>query len=151
MCDRFGLAASNEVEHVPLLETSRRMSAVRQSGTSAELQVRRALSRIGLRYRLNVRSLPGSPDLANVRQRFAVFVHGCFWHRHRDCPYATMPKTNKAFWTEKFDANVRRDDRAKKSLRERGFRVIVVWECEARAQRLVELLSKALKGVDRCS
>jgi DNA mismatch endonuclease, patch repair protein len=122
------------------------MKAVRQAATLAELEVRRALSSIGFRYRVNVTSLPGSPDVANVRRKFAVFVHGCFWHRHPGCRHTTTPKTNCAFWHDKFAANVHRDRRAKKALERRGFRVIVVWECEARTQRrLLGKLSAALR------
>lgn len=101
----------------------------------------------GLKYRINVRSLPGSPDLANKSRKFAVFVHGCFWHRHARCRYATVPKTNVQFWLDKFEANVRRDRKARKALEKRGFRVIVVWECDLRTQRLGKKLSDALSGI----
>jgi DNA mismatch endonuclease (patch repair protein) len=122
------------------------MKAVRQAGTVAELQVRRVLSGFGLRYRVNVTSLPGSPDIANGKRQFAVFVHGCFWHRHPRCRYATTPRTNRAFWISKFAANVSRDRKAKKALEQRGFHVVVVWECEARSQRLIKKLLDALSG-----
>lgn len=122
---------------------------MRQAGTLAELEVRRVLSSMGVRYRVNVNSLPGSPDVANIRRQFAVFVHGCFWHRHPGCRYATTPKTNRAFWADKFAANVSRDRRAKKALERRGFHVVVVWECEARSQRLVKKLFDALSGTTR--
>jgi DNA mismatch endonuclease, patch repair protein len=135
--------------HVPRPETSRRMKSVRQAGTLAELAVRRALSSFGFRYRVNVKSLPGSPDVANVKRGFAVFAHGCFWHRHPGCRYATTPKTNRAFWIDKLKANVCRDLRAKKDLERRGFRVIVVWECEARTQRVEKKLLDALRGIPR--
>ena len=108
------------------------MKSVRQVGTAPELAVRRALSFRGVRYRLNVRSLPGSPDIANMREHFAIFVHGCFWHRHPGCRYATTPKTNVPFWSRKFAANIQRDQAKLQALRTRAIRVLVVWECQTR-------------------
>ena len=106
---------------------------VRQKGTSAELAVARALRELGLAYRLNVKALPGSPDFANQRRKWAVFVHGCYWHHHTGCRRATVPKTNAAFWRGKFRDNRARDARAIRALRRAGFRVAIVWECEALA------------------
>jgi len=106
------------------------MRRVRQRGTPAEKIVANACREAGLRYRLNVRSLPGSPDLANKKDRWAIFVNGCFWHQHRGCPKATMPKRNAAFWKEKFTANRRRDAAKIEALHSLGFRVEVVWECQ---------------------
>lgn len=126
---------------------SRRMAAVRQAGTTPELRVRQALRALGIRYRTNVRTLPGSPDLVNVRRGFAILVHGCFWHRHPRCPMATMPKRRRPFWLQKFRANVRRDSRTKKALEARGLRVVVVWECETREPLLHELVKRRLPAV----
>src|SRR4051812_48896360 len=89
--------------------TSARLGRIRQKGTKAELTVRAAISRLRLRYRVENRDLPGSPDLANRKHAWAVFVHGCFWHRHRGCRRTTTPKNNASFWKAKFVANVRRD------------------------------------------
>lgn len=110
--------------------TSLRLSRIRQRGTKPELEVRRALSRLGIRYRVENRDLPGSPDLANRRKRWAVFVHGCYWHSHPGCSRATLPKRNRAFWEAKFEANRQRDARALQDLRARGFRTLVIWECK---------------------
>jgi DNA mismatch endonuclease, patch repair protein len=107
------------------------MQRVRQRGTPAEKAVAAACRELGLRYRLNVSSLPGSPDLANKARRWAIFVHGCFWHRHRGCKKATTPKRNARFWREKFEANVARDARKIIELRAAGYKVIVIWQCEA--------------------
>jgi DNA mismatch endonuclease (patch repair protein) len=85
---------------------------------------------LGLRYRLNVKSLPGSPDLSNKKNRWAIFVHGCFWHRHPGCPRTTTPKRNAHFWREKFEANRKRDATKIVALEAAGFTVAVVWECE---------------------
>ncbi len=111
-------------------EISLRMGNIRQSGTDPELRVRRAATAVGLRYRLDNRDLPGSPDLANRRQKWAVFVHGCFWHRHSGCRKATTPKSNRDFWTAKFARNQTRDQRVATELQSLGFSVVVVWECE---------------------
>lgn len=106
------------------------MRRVRQKGTLAEKIVANICRELGLRYRLNVRSLPGSPDLANKTKRWAIFVHGCFWHQHEGCPKATMPKRNARFWRDKFEANRERDARKTRTLRSAGFKVAIVWECE---------------------
>ena len=110
--------------------TSRRMAAIRQVGTSAELLVRKLLLDIGLRYRLRNRELPGSPDIANRRRRWVVFVNGCFWHHHENCKLATVPKRNREFWLVKFKANRARDARNQRRLMEMGFKVTTVWQCE---------------------
>jgi DNA mismatch endonuclease (patch repair protein) len=107
------------------------MQRVRQSGTPAEDEVARICRALGLSYRRNVRTLPGSPDLANKARRWVIFVNGCFWHAHTGCKKATVPKRNNRFWTTKFDANRRRDAKKIKDLRTLGYRVILVWECEA--------------------
>lgn len=106
------------------------MKRVRQSGTPAELVVAEACRSLGLSYRLNVRSLPGSPDLANKTRRWAIFVNGCYWHHHTGCTRGTVPKRNREFWTEKFQGNRRRDAAKIRQLRASGFRVLLVWECE---------------------
>jgi DNA mismatch endonuclease (patch repair protein) len=111
--------------------TAFRMSRVRRSGTRAEKLVVRALRAAGHCYRRNVRKLPGSPDFANRTRRWVVFVNGCFWHHHKGCRRGSVPKTNENFWREKFAANRRRDARAVRELRRRGFKVLLVWECEA--------------------
>ncbi len=121
------------------------MSRVRQKGTQAELVVASVLRSIGVAYRLNVRSLPGSPDFANKSRRWAIFVHGCFWHRHSGCYKATIPKANRQFWLTKFSTNRIRDARAIRALRADRFRVIVVWECEIAQNDLASRLSKLLK------
>lgn len=106
------------------------MSLIRSSNTTPEMILRRALHRRGLRYTLRNRDLPGKPDLVFRRQRVAVFVHGCFWHRHEGCKVATTPKSNTSFWQQKFDRNVERDFRVRLQLEEMGWRVEVVWECQ---------------------
>lgn len=123
------------------------MGRVRQHGTGPELEVRRALRDLGVSYRLNVRGLPGSPDIANRRRGFAIFVHGCYWHRHAGCRRATTPKRNRDFWLAKFEANLARDARNIEALRAAGFRVLVVWECETgQPNRLIGALRSFLRS-----
>ena len=114
----------------PSGSVSRRMGSVRQRGTKPERTLRSALFASGLRYRVNQRSLPGSPDIVFSGARVAVFVNGCFWHHHRGCPRATIPKTNTLFWMEKFAANRSRDAAVRRSLIAQGWFVRTVWECE---------------------
>jgi DNA mismatch endonuclease, patch repair protein len=118
-------------------QIARRMSLVRRRGTAPELRVRSALSAMGLHYRTQNRDLPGKPDLANRSKKWAVFVHGCFWHQHPGCPKATVPKTNRHFWRAKFSANRRRDARVCAELLALGFSVITVWECETRTRSAI--------------
>lgn len=108
------------------------MSRIRGGDTTPEKAVRSALHRMGYRFRLRVRELPGSPDIVLPRYRTVIFVHGCFWHRHPRCSFAYTPKSRVEFWQDKFEANVARDRRTSRSLRARGWRVIVVWECQTR-------------------
>lgn len=111
---------------------SRIMRAVRRENTTPELTVRRILHSLGLRFRLHRKDLPGTPDIVLPRHRTAIFVHGCFWHRHEGCSLASTPKTRADFWRAKFEQNVRRDHRNVNALLDRGWQVLTVWECEAR-------------------
>ncbi len=113
------------------------MSRVKAKDTKPELSVRRLAHGLGYRYRLHRRDLPGSPDLVFPGRRKALFVHGCFWHRHQGCRKTTMPKTRAKFWQRKFDDNVRRDERVIAALRDLGWDVLVVWECETSDENLL--------------
>lgn len=124
--------------------TSKRLSRIRQHGTTAELDVRRRVHALGHRFRTKNRDLPGSPDLANRRRGWIIFVHGCFWHRHPGCRKATVPRRNRAFWLQKFDANRRRDRATLRQLRTAGYRTLVVWECQVRWRRLSVTLPRFL-------
>jgi DNA mismatch endonuclease (patch repair protein) len=106
------------------------MQRQRPRDTRAELVVRSLLHRLGRRFRVVNRDLPGSPDAANRRHRWAVFVHGCYWHQHPGCPRATVPRRNRDFWEAKFRANRERDERVEAQLTETGYAVVTVWECE---------------------
>ena len=119
------------------------MARVRQRGTTPELVVASVLRKLGFAYRRNVRALAGSPDFANRKRGWAIYVQGCFWHHHTGCVRATVPKANQAFWRDKFTTNRRRDAKAIRTLRRLGFRVVMVWECETRE---VERLTARLEG-----
>lgn len=106
------------------------MAKVRGRDTAIERRLRSALHRLGFRFRLNVKTLPGSPDIVFPRYKKVVFVHGCFWHRHKGCKRAALPKTNIDFWRLKLRANEDRDRAVAKLLRDTGWGVLVVWQCQ---------------------
>lgn len=109
---------------------SANMARIRGRDTGPEIAVRKALHAGGFRYRLHRRDLPGTPDILLIRQRIAIFVHGCYWHRHEGCRNATTPATRTDFWEAKFAANVERDARNAAALEAAGWKVVVIWECE---------------------
>jgi DNA mismatch endonuclease, patch repair protein len=109
---------------------SRIMASVPQRNSKPEVCLRRELFRRGYRYRLHVKSLPGTPDVVLPKFKLLIFIHGCFWHRHSGCRLTTNPSTRSAFWNAKFLANVQRDDRKRLQLRKLGWKSVVVWQCE---------------------
>jgi DNA mismatch endonuclease (patch repair protein) len=111
------------------------MSMIKSSGTKPEEAVRKYLFSKGLRYRKNVKTLPGKPDIVLPKYKTIVFVNGCFWHGHKGCKYFVMPKTNVEFWTEKITKNIARDEITYKKLQNMGWNVIVVWECELKKDK----------------
>lgn len=123
---------------------SRMMSAIRGKDTLPEMVVRRFLHGLGYRYRIHRKDLPGKPDLVLPRLKVCIFVHGCFWHRHPGCAFATTPKTRPEFWNEKFQKNVARDLANIGALDAAGWRVLIVWECELKndPETLVRLEQK---------
>lgn len=130
---------------------SRLMSRVRRRDTSAELSVGRILRGLSAAYRKDVRSLPGTPDFANRSRRWAVFVNGCFWHRHTGCRRGAPPKSNTDFWGPKLARNRQRDAEAIEALRRDGFVVAVIWECEVEEAegRLRRMLHRAGRRAPR--
>ena len=123
------------------------MSRIRSRDTGPEVVLRSLLLRAGLRFRLHAKKLPGRPDIVLPKYKTAIFVHGCFWHRHAGCRNATTPSTRAEFWQEKFDGNVRRDARNRADLKAAGWTVMTVWECElkANAEDVVRKLSRELR------
>jgi len=108
------------------------MSRIRGKDTKPELVVRKILFKNGYRYRLHSNRVVGKPDIIFEKRKKIIFVHGCFWHRHENCKYSTLPKTNKSFWNRKFDDNVRRDKYVRKQLLEMGYELMVIWECQTK-------------------
>ncbi len=128
---------------------SRIMRNVKGRDTLPERKARTALHRAGFRYRLHVSSLPGKPDIVLPKHRTVIFVHGCFWHRHIGCSRTTAPKRNADFWQDKFAANIKRDRRNARSLKQLGWRVYILWECvvanEKKLASFVRRLERTLK------
>lgn len=118
------------------------MSRVGGKNTTPEIRVRKAVHALGLRFSLHRKDLPGKPDIVLRRWKTVIFVHGCFWHRHPGCRKASMPKSRKKYWSEKFDANVERDKHNQAALEDMGWRVLVVWECETKdPEKLSDMLA----------
>ena len=136
------------IDHVSSKQRSRNMAAVRSSGTGPELAVRSILHRLGLRFRLRQKSLPGTPDIVLKRYATVVFVHGCFWHGH-NCHRGKVPSTRQEFWLPKLRRNKERDRENAKQLDLLGWRVLNVWECELRdKERLKQELAIAFQKAD---
>lgn len=130
-------------------QRSRTMSRIRSKNTKPELLVRRFLYANGFRYRVNVRTLPGSPDIVLKKYRTVIFIHGCFWHSH-SCQQGRLPQTNVDFWTRKLTRNKERDSDVREKLRQLGWKTMIVWECQLKPavcqqtlQEVVYLLNKA--------
>ena len=132
------------VDNLSPVERSSLMRRVRGKDTKPEIAVRRVAHALGYRFRLHRRDLPGSPDIVFPKLRKAIFVHGCYWHRH-DCKKATVPKSNVSFWQNKFEANIERDRRNLVSLSEMGWLTMIVWQCETeKEENIAEMISNFL-------
>lgn len=125
------------------------MRAIQGADTQPEMQVRRYLHAVGLRFRLHDRSLLGRPDIVFPRRKVAIFVHGCFWHQHPGCPYATTPATRAAFWQAKFTANKTRDALAVDGLETLGWRVFTIWECQTKDELTLDALAWSILAVEQ--
>lgn len=123
---------------------SKNMSKIKSHDTSIEIKVRKYLFSQGFRYRKNVKSLPGKPDIVLSKYKTVIFINGCFWHRHPGCKYATTPSSHQEFWQKKFTANVKNDQKNHKLLTESGWNVIVLWECEIEHD-FVNLMTNIIK------
>lgn len=135
------------MDHVAPEKRSEIMRLVKGKDTKPELVVRQLLHRMGYRYRLHRRDLPGKPDIVFASKKKAIFVHGCFWHRHPGCRWTTMPKTKVEFWERKFESNVTRDSRTLAELKSHGWDVLIVWQCETRdLESLADTLQKFLRN-----
>ena len=137
------------MDHLEPSARSRLMAGVRQRDTKPELILRSALHRLGYRYRVNQRRLPGSPDLVFAGRRAVIFVHGCFWHDHSGCKFATKPKSQVEFWSEKFRANKERDQRNYAALKADGWKTLVVWECSLKGVNLSKTIEQTAEWLIR--
>ena len=123
------------------------MVAIHSASTKPELKLRHALWRLGFRFRVNDRRLPGTPDIVLPKYRTVIFVHGCFWHGHKDCRNATTPKTNTDFWTAKIARNQERDQEVWRQLEAKGWSVIIVWECQLKKAVMEETIRRVEKEI----
>lgn len=119
-------------------QRSRIMARVKNKNTGPEIVVRKTLHRLGYRFRLHRRDLPGNPDIVLPRYHSVIFVHGCFWHGHPGCSRANRPQTNSEFWNTKLDKNLRRDQEVQMHLRSLGWQVLVIWQCELKDREELE-------------
>ena len=126
------------------------MSRIKGKETKPEVIVRKFLFSQGFRYRKNDKRYPGTPDIVLPKYRTVIFVNGCFWHKHEGCKYFVWPENNKEFWKNKIEANVERDNRNYELLKELGWNVIVIWECELKKKRREDSL-ESLKEKIRCT
>lgn len=136
------------VDVVDKATRSRMMSGIRGRNTKPEVALRKALHRLGLRFLLHDARLPGRPDIVLPKFRAVVQVHGCFWHRHPGCRYATSPASNRAFWTAKFQANVERDRATLGALQTLGWRTAVIWECSIRKETADSIAIELLRWIN---
>ena len=126
------------------------MAAIRSKNTKPEIYFRKMLFAQGYRYSLNSRKVPGHPDIYLRKYNTAIFIHGCFWHRHLGCKYAYMPKSRVEFWNKKFEANVKRDCTVKRELNDKGIKCLIVWECTIKKmKRDRDVCEKYLKVVEK--
>jgi DNA mismatch endonuclease (patch repair protein) len=132
------------VDIVSPAKRSQMMSGIKGKNSRPEMLVRKMLFAMGYRFRLHRRDLPGTPDIILPSRRIAIFVHGCFWHAHKECKYAKIPSTRTEFWTAKLRRNVDRDQRAVEDLIRMGWRVLNIWECSTRSLDSASILSQAL-------
>ena len=125
------------------------MAAIRSRNTKPELALRHALWHNGFRYRVNDNRLPGKPDMVLPKYRTAIFIHGCFWHGHKDCKNFTVPKTNTEFWMAKVARNQERDQEVWRKLEAKGWSVIIVWECQLKKAKLEETIDWVAEEIVR--
>jgi DNA mismatch endonuclease (patch repair protein) len=133
-------------DHLTVQKRSWNMSRIKAKNTSPELLVRSALHKMGYRFRIHSSRLPGKPDIILHKYKTAIFVHGCFWHRHSRCKRATFPKSNQDYWRKKFAGNIRRFDEIKTQIEKLGWNVLVIWECETKNEsKLHDIISRKFK------
>jgi len=133
------------VDHLTKEKRSWNMSRVKGKNTKPELVVRSFLHNNGYRFRLHRKDLPGKPDIVLPKYNTVVFIHGCFWHQHKNCKRATIPKTNKKYWIPKLQKNIENDKRYTKELKSLGWKIIILWECQINRNRFEKKLIAGIK------
>ena len=137
------------MDHLSKEERSLNMSKIRSKDTLPEIRLRKALWRLGYRYRLYYKTLPGKPDIVIPKYGIVIFVHGCFWHRHKNCIEASRPKTNSEYWELKIVKNIERDKKHQKEIKKMGYKVIIIWECTIKndMEENIKLLEKSFSKI----
>ena len=143
------------MDHLTKSARSANMAQIKATNTKPEVLLRKALFAMGLRYRLHAKSLPGTPDIVFPKAKIAVFVNGCFWHRHSGCKFTTMPKSNSAFWQRKFAKTIERDKRVLRDIAAMDWIPLIVWTCEIRrdeslnatARKIAEIIRRRQKKI----
>jgi DNA mismatch endonuclease (patch repair protein) len=130
-------------------QRSQNMSKIRSKNTLPEILIRKALWRMGYRYRLYYKLLPGKPDIVITKYKIVIFIHGCFWHRHENCIEASRPKTNSEYWETKINKNIERDKKYQEEIKRLGWKIIIIWECNVKKdiEENIKLLGKQLDKI----
>lgn len=122
------------------------MSRIKSKDTNPEIVVRKILTRLGYRYRIHRKDIPGTPDIAFIGLKKVIFIHGCFWHRHVGCKYAYVPKSNVARWNKKFKENIDRDNKVLEELKDKGWNYLIIWECQLKNNENIPEMLKTFLG-----
>jgi DNA mismatch endonuclease, patch repair protein len=122
------------------------MRSIKSKDTKPEIKVRQLLHRAGYRYRLHRADLPGKPDIVFASKRAAIFIHGCFWHQHPECPHAARPSSNNDYWIRKLNRNIERDKAHIAALEELGWNVLTIWECDIRSGDILSVVKRFLES-----
>ena len=125
------------------------MSRIKGKNTKPEMLVRRFLHANGFRYKLHDKSLPGKPDIVLPKYKTVIFVHGCFWHGHKDCKYFVVPKTKTEWWLNKINGNIANDSKVVKALKKDGWKIITIWECDLKTAKIERTLKSLLRKISR--
>ena len=136
-------------DNLSIDQRHRNMAAIHSASTKPELKLRRALWRRGFRYKVNDKFLPGRPDIVLPKYRTVIFVHGCFWHGHKDCRYYTVPQTNTKFWMAKIARNQERDQEVWRKLEAKGWSVVIVWECQLKKANIDSTVARVAEEIVR--
>ena len=126
------------------------MSRIRSKDTKPEIVFRKRLHSLGYRYSLHKKDLPGKPDLYLRKYNLAIFIHGCFWHRHKGCSRCTSPSQNKEYWSAKFKKNVEHDKMVYRELKRQNMNLLIFWECEIKPKKMDELDKKIIRKIEKC-